>query len=103
MLLTMVNGGIKDIEQDNWCASEGCITCGYGSSYINECTIHLTGFSIKFEADTEYNYAFSDGDFMKLMCQNYHNIEKLTEDEFFDWLKEQLSVYDLNSYERVNV
>lgn len=28
--------GCKEIDSDQWCDSEGCETCGHGSSYITE-------------------------------------------------------------------
>jgi hypothetical protein len=89
MILEMKNGGINEIYTDTH-SYGGCSTCDYGSSYINEITFELTTGNINIEVNEMYEYALSDGYMMKLMLNNVNEIKEFTEDEFFNWLKNEL-------------
>lgn len=88
MLLELADGGIREIESDSE-AWGGCETCDYGSSYVNEYTIHLTSGKVKIKVDKMYNYALSDGHMMKVILPNVEEIKKLTEQEFVAWIESQ--------------
>lgn len=92
MLINLIDGGVKDIESDSWCNEQGCSTCGYGSSYINEYVFKMSdNTTIRVEANNEYSYAFSDGHMMKAILQNLDTIKMLTISEFKSWLQNTLS------------
>lgn len=85
MLLEMIDGGIKEIYSDTW-ATEGCETCDYGSSYVNEFKIYLTSGTVHIEIDTMYEYALSEGDMMKIILPNVEEIKQMTEGQFCEWI-----------------
>lgn len=74
-----------NIEEDNYCASEGCPTCSYGSSYVNDITIDTTHYTLHITKDTMYEYAISEGDLMKIILNI--DIRRVTEKEFFEALE----------------
>lgn len=88
-LLELKDGGIVSFDQDNWCQSSGCETCGYGSSYISELTISMTKHKIYIESDEMYEYGLSDGIVMKVILNNVNKIQEMTEMEFANWVIEQ--------------
>jgi hypothetical protein len=85
-LLKLKDGSILNIEQDNWCASHGCETCGWGSSYISEVDITMENHKICIKSDSMYEFSLSDGILMKTILQNYNEIQEMTEVEFYNWL-----------------
>lgn len=74
-----------NIEEDNYCASKGCPTCSYGSSYVNDITIDTTHYKLQITKDTMYEYAISEGDLMSIILNI--DIRRVTEKEFFDALE----------------
>ena len=74
-----------NIEEDNYCASTGCPTCNYGSSYVNDITIETTHYKLHITKDTMYEYAISEGDLMKIILNI--DIRRVTEKEFFNELE----------------
>ena len=74
-----------NIEEDNYCASTGCPTCSYGSSYVNDITIDTTHYKLHITKDTMYDYAISEGDLMKIILNI--DIRRVTEKEFFKELE----------------
>ena len=74
-----------NIEEDNYCASTGCPTCAYGSSYVNDITIDTTHYKLQITKDTMYEYAISEGDLMSIILNI--DIRRVTEKEFFDALE----------------
>lgn len=87
MLLELLDGGIVNIESDRDYV-DGCETCDYGNSYINEFSVELVGFKFKIKASQMYEYKFSEDFIMKLFLRNVDLIKSFTELEFIDWLKE---------------
>lgn len=91
MILIMANGeGILEIESDKW-HLDGCETCDYGSRYVNEFKIKMTTGIIEIKVDKMYEYAMSEGQLMLLMLPNVELIGNMTEQEFFTWIKKELS------------
>ena len=93
-LIKMIDGGIKDFtyEQEN---RPGCLTCDYGSRYIDEFTVHLTKFNIKVKVVTEYDHGVSEDFLMKFFIRNIDRIKNMTEEELFEFIngkKFQLAV-----------
>lgn len=91
MILELVDGGILNIIEDHY-HYDGCETCDYGSSYINEITFELTTMNLNVEASQMYDYPLSDGEIMKIMLPNSFDIQKMTESEFVTWFKGKLSL-----------
>ena len=89
MLITMIDGGLVDYEDDTDCCS-GCPTCDYGSEYINEIDITLTQYKIHVKTSQMYEYVLSEGQMIKLFLSENDNIKTMTEKEFVDWFKEKL-------------
>lgn len=87
VLLKMVDGGILDVRSDLE-YYEGCPTCNYGSSYINEYDIDLVTSHVHIEVSQMYEYLLSEGDMMKLLLSNVDEIKQMTESAFTDWLKQ---------------
>lgn len=89
VLLKMADGGIVDVKYD--CESwNGCETCDFGSKYINEFDVVMTTGTIKVKVEQMYEYLLTEGFMIKLFLQNADDIQKFTEDEFFEWLKQQI-------------
>lgn len=86
LLIEMIDGGIVNIEQDNW-NSHGCETCDFGSSYVNELTVYLTKHKIITRIDKMYDYLLSDGDLFKIFIGGLDEIKEMTEEEFIKWLE----------------
>lgn len=95
VILKMIDGGIVNIVSDRD-YSEGCETCDYGSSYVNEFDVELTKFNIHLEAEQMYEYPLSEGDMMKVILRNAVEISNMTEEDFAVWLKKQ---FDNKNYE----
>ena len=90
MLIKMTDGGM--IRYDDDCYSYGgCPTCNYGSEYINEIDIELTCYRVHIETNQMYEYALSEGQMMRLFLVNNNLIQTMTEKQFIDWLKEEIS------------
>lgn len=85
MLITMKNGGLTEIEEDNE-QYDGCETCDYGSSYINEIDFFLTSGRFRVKSDNMYSYALTDGQLMKIVLPNVDKIKEMTEEEFVEWM-----------------
>lgn len=75
LLLELKDGGIIGFEQDNWCNSTGCETCGYGSSYISELEIKMTKYKVEIESDEVCGYGLSDGIVMEVVLNNIKDIQ----------------------------
>ncbi len=89
-LIEMVDGGLKNVwsDDDSW---GGCETCDYGSHYINEFTLELKGFDFRVTIDNMYNYGYSEDKLMKLLLPNIEEISKMTQEEFMDYVKKNVS------------
>lgn len=87
MVLKMVDGGIVDIETENYCKDFGCETCGYGSIYTNYIKFILTKNTLTIEVDKEYDYAFSEGFLITYFASNASKFASFTEGEFISYLK----------------
>lgn len=86
MLIEMVDGGIKNITTDRE-SYGGCETCDWGSEYINEFNVELTGGYIEVKVSNMYEHALSEGYMMKLFITNIDEIKQMNEVQFFDWLQ----------------
>lgn len=89
MLIKMVDGGIENYNDDT-SHYDGCPTCDYGSEYINEINITLTHHTIYVKINQMYEYAISEGEMIKFFLTKYDTIQKMTENEFVGWFKNQL-------------
>jgi hypothetical protein len=89
-LVKLVDGGITNITENRWQSSDGCPTCGWGREWVTDATIYLDGLRIEIEIEESTDCTFSEGDFMRVMCGNYHDIEKMTQQEFYDWFRKQI-------------
>jgi hypothetical protein len=89
MLIKMIDGGILDVRyhSESW---GGCETCDYGSSYVREFWIDLTGGTIHIETEEMYNYAISEGFMMATFLQNVEDIKSMTENQFYHWLEDKV-------------
>lgn len=90
MLVKMVDGGIVNYTDDCECYA-GCPTCDYGSEYINEIDIELTKHTVHIKLNQMYDYLLSEGQMMKLFLTNYNAMQVMTESDFIDWLKCELT------------
>ncbi|UTV34893.1 hypothetical protein [Bacillus altitudinis] len=90
MLIELVDGGIKEIYTDTLCYA-GCETCDYGSQFINEFAVILTGGRIEIELSKMYSYTLSEDYLMRLFLNNIENIKQLTELQFYEWLKKEIN------------
>ncbi len=84
-LIDLKDGAIKSIEYDSW-STRGCETCDYGSNYVNEYDFVLSNGRVHIDVNNMYEYAFSEGDMMKILLTNADNIKELTEKEFINWI-----------------
>lgn len=89
MLIKMLDGGIVNYTDDHYHYA-GCLTCNYGSEYINEIDITLTHYTIHVKTNQMYEYVLSEGQMMKLFLTEYNTIQTMTEKEFVDWFKAKL-------------
>ena len=78
----MADGGIVSIDYDSN-SMRGCPTCDYGSMYIDDFQIGMTGYSIDVHINTMYNHLISEGWLMRVMLGISH---ELTEKEVIDVL-----------------
>jgi len=91
-LIKLVDGAILKIEQDNWCRSGGCDTCGYGAIYISELIFILTNYRVDFELDSDDSHSpLTEEISMKVILPNYDVIREMTEDDFCDWVIAEFS------------
>lgn len=97
MLCNLKNAVVEDFETDNYNYG-GCVTCDYGSEYINECTIATTNHRIEIKVVNMYEYQINVDFWVKLFCCNAQKILELTEDEFIEFLYESLGVIREENY-----
>ena len=90
ILFPMLDGGIVNYK-DDMSSIPGCETCDYGSQYINDITIVLTGYKIHAILNKMYGYALSESDVMKLLLPAYEEIKGMTEKRFTEWFREKLN------------
>ena len=89
IILKMVDGGLINYS-DNTRYIPGCVTCDYGSQCINNINIDLQRHSIHIKLNQMYDYALSEGMMMILLLSNCEKIMQMTENQFIEWLKEQI-------------
>lgn len=87
MLLKLKDGAIENIKTDEE-YHPGCPTCDYGSQYINEVEVILTKHTVYASFTKMYEYLLSSGDLMQIFLGNADAIQKMTESEFVEWLKD---------------
>lgn len=87
----MIDGGLKDIRTNNWCASDGCSTCGWGRKYVTEVDFILTNstFSIEFSDSNVIDQGF----LLKFFMNKMEEIKQKTEQEFRDWVTNALTEF----------
>lgn len=97
-LIEMADGGIIDICDDMECDEYGYPTCGFNGHYTNHMKITLEKNILEIEFGGMYTFDIPDySDIMKIFTQNNDNIKNMTEEEFVDFLKEELD--NLTCYE----
>lgn len=69
----------------------GCETCDYGSEYINLSNIETTNYNIHIEVNDMFDYAMSEDFWIKFFCQNANMFASFTEEQFIDFLKEEIN------------
>ena len=77
----------------------GCPTCNYGSEYVNEVKITTTHYQISIKFNQMYEYAFSEGDAIRLFAID---LRDMTEDEFIAHIDKHIHEdyeYSLETYE----
>lgn len=89
MLVKLQDGGIKEIHADTW-SSGGCITCDWGSQYVNEYDIKMTTGRIKIRVEQMYSYELTEGFMMELLLTNIDEIRGYTEREFYVWVRDAI-------------
>ena len=97
-LIEMADGGIIDICDDMECDDYGCPTCGFNGHYTNHMEITLEKNILEIEFGGMYTFDVPNySDIMKIFTQNNDNIKDMTEEEFVEFLKEELD--NLTCYE----
>lgn len=90
MIFKLVDGGIIDIDSDSQYYSGNCDTCDYGAEYVDYFRFTLTKKVINIEARDTFERVLSEGLMMRLMLNNVDLIREFTEEEFCDWLENEL-------------
>jgi hypothetical protein len=62
----------------------------------------MTTGKITIKIDNMYEYALSEGYLMGLLLPNYEHIKTMTEQGFFEWLKEKMQT-DFNQVESLSI
>jgi hypothetical protein len=86
----MVDGGILDITEDNNYTA-GCDTCDYNATYTNNFYIKMEHINLFIYAEGSGQYPLSQGHMMKVLLPNVDLIKGMTETEFAEWLKIELT------------
>lgn len=89
-LIKFSDGYMSDIQTEHSSYS-GCETCDYGSKYINELTFVLSKRNVTYHISNMYDYAVSEGWLMQTILPRICEIQKMSEDEFITWIKNELS------------
>ena len=66
--------------------SQGCITCDFGSEYINRFSFVTTNYFVDVEFNQMYEYAVSVGDVVKILAVELGNF---TEREFVEYVQDR--------------
>ena len=90
VLLELKNAEIIDFKCDNY-AYGGCKTCDYGSEYINDFEIITTNYIIECKISDMYGYPIEVDFFIKFFCKNLNLLKQKTEEEFIEFLKNELN------------
>ena len=93
MILALRDGAIEEITSDASYYAGGCDTCDYGAEYVNEYEFTLTTGRIKMEAKNEDFNPLTEGYMMKILLPNVGLIQMMSEQEFYEWLKNETSKY----------
>lgn len=92
-LIKMVDGGLIDVKSDGWCEAEGCHTCQYGSLFMNEITLVMEGIKAAIILGSSYKYYdYSTSDLMKLLCNSIEKISTMTQEEFVEFVVEDIAI-----------
>lgn len=91
MVIKLKDGGVIGFTTDR-SYNGGCPTCHYNEMYEHFFEIEMTKgkASITVEESTEYNLCL--GEFIQILTTNIESIQKQTEQEFIDWLWDQIRV-----------
>ena len=87
IIMPLADGGILDVKYDSE-NTPGCPTCDYGSEYIDEFSVVMTGYTIKVYLNVEYEHVISE---MWLMHTLLGVDRDLTEEQFAELLYEKIS------------
>lgn len=82
IILPLFDGGVTAVDYDTM-DSPGCPTCDYGSSYVDDFTVELTGYRMTVHIDNEYSHFISEGWLMRKLLSADHG---MTESQFVWWL-----------------
>jgi hypothetical protein len=86
ILLKLKDGDLLTFKEDNY-NSEGCESCDYGSSYVQNFTVVTTRRTGRYQLSQMYEYVISHDYLLKIILPNASKIQEMTCDEFFDWLE----------------
>lgn len=90
-LIELVDDTLHEIASEQWCASEGCDTCGWGSSYITEINFMFDNCYVHIEDNEAYDYGeLSGAFFMKFFIDNLDKIKLMTFDKFLQFTTAEL-------------
>lgn len=71
-------------EDDSYCDSLGCPTCGYGREYVTEIHIKTTNYDVEIKLTDEYDNAFTTADAIRIFAVN---LSLFTEEEFLEYIR----------------
>jgi hypothetical protein len=92
-LINMADGGLRCVDYDLECESSGCETCGYGGRWIKDIKIQMKNSTIIITTESMYDFdSIDEGEFMSIITRNIELIETMTEEQFSEWIKEEVKI-----------
>lgn len=87
-IIEMIDGGIIDIETDEWAKSYGCETCGYGGLHVKKMELLMKNMSLLINMEDMYEWGLpSYEDLIRWFDKNTEKIKSMTQDEFVYFIK----------------
>lgn len=87
-IIAMKDGGIKDIETDDFVKSYGCETCGYGGWHIKKLKLEMEGLSFLIDMESMYDFELpSQQQLIFWFDENTEQIKSMTQEEFMQFMK----------------
>ena len=92
-LLKLEDGELINFREDHY-YSDGCETCDYGSSYVQDFTIETIKGNYYFNMSQMYEYPVSHEFMFKTILPNVEVIKQMTIKEFIAWITKELEKND---------